>query len=214
MAVPTRIYSEAIERVLTSVPGLEIIGSAATAREILDSTPRLAPHVLLMDLTAQLIPRLEIAATVLRTQRGVSVVGLLPVLHARHAELLLRSGILGLVDRNADTSELVHAIVEVAAGRCYLSRGYAGALRTLYAAQGAQSIVNARESLSVREEEVLRLVTRGFASREMGDRLFISSRTVENHLAELYRKLGLHDSHQLSCDAYRDEEAEAPFGED
>jgi two-component system, NarL family, invasion response regulator UvrY len=213
MAVPTRIYSEAIERVLASVPGLEIIGSVVVADEIPDWVQRLAPDVLIMDLTAHLIPRLEIAATLLMTRCGVSVVGLLPVLRARHAELFLRSGISGLVDRNASTSELVHAIVEVAAGRCYLSRGYAGALRTLYAGQGAQSVVNARESLSVREAEVLRLVTRGFSSREMGDRLFISSRTVENHLAELYRKLRLNDSRQLSCEAYRDEEAELPFGE-
>jgi two-component system invasion response regulator UvrY len=212
--VPIRIYSEAIERVLTSVPGIEIIGAVVATDEIPDWVRRLAPDVLLMDLTAQLIPRLEIAATVLKTQCGVSVVGLLPVLHARHAELFRRSGILGLVARNADTSELVHAIVEVAAGRCYLSRGYAGVLRTLFAGQGAPSVVNARESLSVREEEVLRLVTRGFTSRDMGDRLFISPRTVENHLAELYRKLDLHDSLQLSCDAYRDEEAEPPFGEE
>jgi two-component system response regulator NreC len=60
---------------------------------------------------------------------------------------------------------------------------------------------------------VLRLVTRGFTSREMGDRLFISSRTVENHVAELYRKLHLNDSRQLSCEAYLDEEDEPPFGE-
>ena len=213
VAVPTRIYSEAIERVLSSVPGLEIIGSVAAASDVLDRVRRLAPDILLMDFTAQLISRLEVAATVLRTELGVRVVGLLPVLRARHAELFLRSGISGLVDRNADTSECVRAIVEVAAGRYYLSRGYVGALRTLYLGQSAQSVVNGRESLSVREEEVLQLVTRGFSSREMGDRLFISPRTVENHLAELYRKLRLHDSLQLSCDAYRDEEAEPPFGE-
>jgi DNA-binding NarL/FixJ family response regulator len=213
MAVPTRIYSQAIERVLTSVPGFEIIGSVVVAQEIPDWVRRLAPHVLIMDLTAHLIPRLEIATAVLKIQCGVGVVGLLPVLRARHAELFLRSGISGLVDRYSDTTELVHAIVEVAAGRCYLSHGYVGALRTLYAGRGAPSASNARESLSVREEEVLRLVTRGFTSREMGDRLFISSRTVENHVAELYRKLHLNDSRQLSCEAYRDEEDEPPFGE-
>jgi two-component system invasion response regulator UvrY len=213
MAVPTRIYSEAIERVLASVPGFEIIGSVVVGQEIPDWVRRLAPHVLIMDLTAHLIPRLEIATTVLKCQCGVGVVGLLPVLRARHAELFLRSGISGLVDRNSDTTELVHAIAEVAAGRCYLSRGYVGALRALYADQAAPSAVNGRESLSAREEEVLRLVTRGFTSREMGDRLFISSRTVENHVAELYRKLHLNDSRQLSCEAYLDEEDEPPFGE-
>ena len=214
MAVPIRIYSEAIERSLESVPGLEIVGSVVIADEIPDWVRRLAPNVVIMDLTAHLIPRLEIAAAVLRADCGVGVVGLLPVLRARHAELFLRSGISGLVDRNASTSELVHAVEEVVAGRCYLSRGYAGVLRTLYEGQGALSAMNARESLSVREQEVLRLLTRGFTSREMGDRLFISPRTVENHVAELYRKLRLHDSHQLSCEAYRDEEVEAPFGEE
>jgi DNA-binding NarL/FixJ family response regulator len=167
-----------------------------------------------MDLTAQLIPRLEIAATVVKTHRGTGVVGILPVLRSRHAELFLRSGISGLLGRDAGAGEVVRAIVEVAAGRPYLSHSYAEALRTLYAGQGAPSMGNPRESLSAREEEVLHLVTRGFTSREMGDRLFISRRTVENHVAELYRKLGLHDSHQLSCAAYQDEEAEPPFGEE
>ncbi len=214
VAAQIQIYSEAIERILTSVPGFEFVGSLATDAEILDAVQRMAPRVLILDLTAHLIPRLEIAATVSKTQCGVSVVGLLPVLRARHVELFRRSGISGLVDRNATTSEFVHAIVEVAAGRCYLSRGYAGPLRALYAGRGPEAIANTCESLSVREEEVLRLVIRGFTSRQMGDRLFISPRTVENHLAELYRKLNLHDSLQLSCEAYQDEEAELPFGEE
>jgi DNA-binding NarL/FixJ family response regulator len=214
MAVPTRIHSESIERVLASVPGLEIIGSVVVMDEIPDWVQRLAPDVLLMDLTAHLIPRLEIAATLLKTRCGVSVVGLLPVLRARHAELFLRSGISGLVDRNASTSDLVRAIVEVAAGRSYLSRGYTGTLRTLYVGRGAKSAVNGRESLSVREDEVLRFVARGYTSREIGDRLFISSRTVENHVAELYRKLHLNDSRQLSCEVYLAEEDELPFGEE
>jgi two-component system invasion response regulator UvrY len=214
MAVPTRIYSESIERVLTSVPGFEIIGSVVVADEIPDWVRRLAPDVLILDLTAHLIPRLEIAATLLRTRCEVGVVGLLPVLRARHAELFLRSGISGLVDKNASTSDLVRAIVEVAAGRPYLSHGYTGTLRTQFAGRGGRSAVNGRESLSVREEEVLRLVTRGYTSREMGDRLFISHRTVENHVAELYRKLHLNDSRQLSCEVYLAEEDELPLGEE
>jgi DNA-binding NarL/FixJ family response regulator len=212
MAVPSRLYSEAIERFLTPTPGFEIIGSVTDPREILDSVRCLAPHVLFMDLTAQLIPRLEIATAVMRTHRGVNVVGMFPALHARHAELLLRSGVLGLLERDAGASEFVHAIVEVAAGRCYLSRGYSEALRAQYTGRGAQSVVDSRESLSTREEEVMHLIVRGFTSRNVGDRLFISPRTVENHVAELYRKLRLHDSHQLSCSVYRDEETEPPFG--
>jgi two-component system invasion response regulator UvrY len=214
MAVPTRMYAEALERILVSVPGFEVIGSVAVADEIPDQVRRLAPHVLIMDLTAHLIPRLGIASRLQSSQCRVSVLGLLPMLRARHAELFLRSGISGLLDRNADASEFVHAVVEVAAGRCYLSRGYVRSLRTQFAGQEAQSVANAREGLSRREEEVLRLITRGFTSREMGDRLFISARTVENHVAELYRKLGVNDSRQLSCETYRDEEAELPFGEE
>jgi DNA-binding NarL/FixJ family response regulator len=57
------------------------------------------------------------------------------------------------------------------------------------------------------------LVSRGFTSREVGERLFISPRTVENHVAEIYRKLELNDSRQLSCDVYRDEDLDLPFGE-
>jgi DNA-binding NarL/FixJ family response regulator len=208
MAFPTRIYSEAIERVLTSVPGFEIVGAVAAAHQILDSVRCLSPHVLLMDLTAQLIPRLETAATVVKTQPGVRVVGILPVLRERHAELFLRSGISGLLGREAGASEVARAIVEVAAGRPYLSGSYGGALRVLFARQGVRSVVNSRD------EEVLRLVTRGFSSREVGKRLFISPRTVENHIAELYRKLHLHDNHQLSCEIYQDEETELAFGEE
>ena len=214
LAVPTRLYAEAIERVLGPVPGLEIVGSVASVGEIPEAVRLLAPQVLLLDLSSQLIPRLEIATTVMKTQRGVKVVGMLPALHARHAELFLRSGISGLLGRDAGASEVVRAIVEVAAGRSYLSRGYTASLRTLYAGRGAGPGANRGEGLSAREAEVLHLVSRGFTSREVGARLFISSRTVENHVAELYRKLHLKDSHQLSCDVYQDEESDLPFGEE
>jgi DNA-binding NarL/FixJ family response regulator len=214
MAFLTRIYSEAIERVLTSVPGFEIVGSVATAPEILVSVRRLSPHVLLMDLTAQLMPRLATAATVVKTQPGVGVVGILPALRERHAEMLLRSGISGLLGRDAGVSEVARAIVEVAAGRLYLSQCYGEALRVVFPRPGVRSVANSRDSLSAREEEVLHHVTRGFTSREIGNRLFISSRTVENHIAELYRKLHVRDNHQLSCEIYQDEEADLAFGEE
>lgn len=213
LAVLTRITAEAITQALAPCLELMIIGSAV-AGEVPESIRRLKPDVMIMDFTARLVPRLLIASGIAKTQNGVKVVGILPPIRARHMGLLLRSGILGLLDRNANASELIRAVGEAAAGRCYVSAGYGASMRAGFAGLGTRSFPKSPESLSEREEEVLNLITRGFTSREVGDRLFISPRTVENHIAELYRKLGLHNSHQLSCEVYQDEETEPPLGEE
>ncbi len=214
LAVPTRLYSEAIQAALSPVAGLEVVGRARTTAEITGSVERSSPDILLMDLTAELILRLELAATLMRTHPGLRVIGMLPVLRARHAELVLRVHLAGLLHPNAEADEFILAIAEVSAGRTYLSRGYADDLRKRFAGREPATDRRTRESLSEREAEVLHLVARGFTSREVGERLFISPRTVENHLAGLYRKLRLNDGHQLSCAVYQDEEAVPPYGED
>jgi DNA-binding NarL/FixJ family response regulator len=214
VCAPTRIYAEAIERSFALAAGFAVVGSVVVADEILDCAKRLSPDVLVMDLSVNLIPQLAIAMIVTKALAGTRVLGLLPVLQKRHAELFLRSGITGLLDRLADGQEFVHAVTEVAAGRRYVSRSHAETLRAVEADRGARPFLTARENLTAREEEVLNLVSRGCTSREIGSRLFISHRTVENHIAELYRKLHLHDSRQLSCDAYQDEEAEPSVGEE
>jgi DNA-binding NarL/FixJ family response regulator len=212
VCAPNRIYAKAIEQGFALAAGIAVVGSVAIADDVLDCARRLSPDVLVMDLSANLITRMATAMIVARALAGTRVLGLLPVLHKRHVELFLRSSITGLLDRLADTQELVQATMEVAAGRRYLSRSHAENLSAVEADKVARPFLATRESLTAREAEVLNLVSRGFTSREIGNRLFISHRTVENHTAELYRKLDLHDSRQLSCDAYQDEEAEPSVG--
>jgi DNA-binding NarL/FixJ family response regulator len=151
LAVPTRLYSESLERALEAVPGLEIVGVVAEVRAVPDAVQRLDPDVLLLDFSSHLIPRLGIAARVMRGRPGVKVLGLLPVLHPRHARLFLHSGVSGLLGGDAGEAEVVRAIEEVAAGRPYLSRAYPEPLRALVANHWSAAGPQTREGLSERE---------------------------------------------------------------
>jgi DNA-binding NarL/FixJ family response regulator len=99
---------------------------------------------------------------------------------------LLEAGASGYVLKTAESSELVRAIRAVAAGQSALDPAIAPRL-IARVAQPAPS----GESLTDRELEVLRLAARGLTNKQIGHDLDISDRTVQNHLANIYAKLGV-----------------------
>ncbi|MEU4197069.1 response regulator transcription factor [Kribbella sp. NPDC026611] len=112
---------------------------------------------------------------------------------------VIRAGARGYVTKNISGAELVDAISRVADGDAVFSPRLAGFV--LDAFSGAIDIASVDEDLdrlSQREREVLRLIARGYAYKEVARELFISVKTVETHVSSVLRKLQLSNRHELT----------------
>jgi DNA-binding NarL/FixJ family response regulator len=112
---------------------------------------------------------------------------------------VIRAGARGYVTKNITGSELVDSIRRVAEGDAVFSPRLAGFV--LDAFSGAIDIASVDEDLdrlSQREREVLRLIARGYAYKEVARELFISVKTVETHVSSVLRKLQLSNRHELT----------------
>ena len=110
----------------------------------------------------------------------------------------LREGASGYVLKDARTTELLHAIDEVASGRRYLSSRLSQAAIDLYLHSDDEREDDPYNQLTQREREVLHLAAEGLSNPEIARRLTISPRTAEVHRANGMRKLGLRDIAQLT----------------
>ena len=112
---------------------------------------------------------------------------------------VIRSGARGYVTKAIDGSELIDAITRVAAGDAVFSPRLAGFVLDAFAGQiPAAEIDPELDQLTNREQEVLRLLARGYAYKEVTSRLTISVKTVETHASSVLRKLQLSNRHELS----------------
>lgn len=112
---------------------------------------------------------------------------------------VIRAGARGYVTKAISGVDLVAAIVRVAAGDAVFSPRLAGFVLDAFAGQiPADQIDSEFDQLTAREQEVLRLLARGYAYKEVGRRLTISVKTVESHASSVLRKLQLSNRYELS----------------
>jgi DNA-binding NarL/FixJ family response regulator len=111
---------------------------------------------------------------------------------------VIRGGARGYVTKNISGKELTDAIRRVADGDAVFSPRLAGFVLDAFASSEAPSIDPELDSLTQREREVLRLIARGYAYKEIAKELFISVKTVETHVSSVLRKLQLSNRHELS----------------
>lgn len=176
---------------------VEIVGEASDGQEAVELARRLRPDIVLMDL---LMPRMDgIAATgAIRSELpGVEVVALTSVLEDGSVAGAVRAGAAGYVLKTTDAEELRRAVAAVAAGRVYLTP--AAASRLLDEVRTPVP----RDALTDREAEVLALIARGLANKQIARSLHITEKTVKSHVSSVLGKLGVTSRTQAALYAVR-----------
>jgi DNA-binding NarL/FixJ family response regulator len=173
-------------------PDLTIVGEARDGRTALRLAMRLAPDVVVLDISLPEMNGIELAAG-LRTERPECRVLVLTV-HEERAYLrqLLELGVGGYLLKRSAADELPRAIRAVAAGGTYLDPAIAG--KVVGGLSRGRSQLQPGESveLSERETDVLRMVASGHSNKAISGRLSISVKTVETYKARAMEKLGFH----------------------
>lgn len=183
---------------------IEVVGEATDGVTALESTARLRPDVVLMDVR---MPRLDgIAATerILVTSPDVRVIVLTTFDADEYVYGALRAGASGFLLKSAPPETLVQAIRTTAAGDALLDPAVTRRVIERCAAVPDATPSPPREfdRLTEREREVLGQVARGLSNAEIARELFVSEATVKTHVARLLAKLGLRDRVQAVVFAY------------
>jgi len=185
------VVRQGLRLVLEAEPDFRVVGEGGEGLATVQMVERLQPDVLVLDLMMPGLSGLEVARQVHQRAPGTRVVIL--SMHATESYVLeaLRAGAMAYVLKESDAAELVQAIREVCAGRRYLSPPLSERAIEAYIQKAQAEPPDPYETLTTREREVLHLAAEGHTNPAIGQRLFISARTVEIHRRNLMRKLGL-----------------------
>ncbi|PID54525.1 MAG: DNA-binding response regulator [Micrococcales bacterium] len=187
--------------------GLRVVGEAGSVDEAVQVVTATRPHVVLLDVH---LPGGDGGggAEVLRKCAGATTESGEPVRFlalsvsdaAEDVIAVIRGGARGYVTKTIDAGELVAAVHQVATGDAVFSPRLAGFVLDAFGGAGAEvaQIDDELDRLSAREREVMRLIARGYAYKEVGKELFISVKTVETHVSSVLRKLQLSNRHELT----------------
>jgi len=188
------VVREGYRRLLESRPDLTIIGEAATAREAFEQYRLLSPDVLVLDLGLPDMGGVELIRRLV--QRDADVRILVFTMHREpiFATQALRAGALGYVTKSSPPDVLVEAVYQVAARRQVISPDLAPELALALLNQPNEPLAE----LSPREFEILRLLLDGCSSEEIGSRLSITAKTVQNCHYQIKAKLGVRSDIELT----------------
>ncbi len=184
--------------------GLDVVGEASDGEEAVDMAEKLRPDVVLMDLSLPVLSGVAATKRIKTLVRGTSVLVLSMLSDETAVSSALDAGAAGYLVKDCTTTEIVDAVNRVANGERVLAPSVAdvaGAARPAAATRPEPS--STRPLISKREEEVLRLMATGVSIPDAASRLFISVKTVKNHLSSIYQKLDSHDRAQAVLKAMR-----------
>jgi DNA-binding NarL/FixJ family response regulator len=185
------IVRQGLRTLLGKEPDLSVVGEAADGKQALALAERLKPSVLMVDLQMPGLNGLEVTRQVSRLSPHTRVLILSMHANAAYVTEVLRDGATGYVLKDTDTSNLIQAVREVAAGRRYVSQPISDLVIETYLQKVKGGFLDPYETLTIRERQVLHLAAEGSTTAEIAKLLAIIPRTVETHRAHVMRKLGL-----------------------
>jgi DNA-binding NarL/FixJ family response regulator len=169
---------------------IEIVGEAEDGRQAVEATGTLRPDVVLMDLLMPGMDGISATAEIKRRWPEVEVVALTSFIEEERVTAALEAGATGYLLKDADADDVARAIRRACAGEVHLDPQVARLLATRIRARNQPSLPE-HEPLTERELEVLRLVAKGHANKEIAARLDITERTARTHVSNILGKLDL-----------------------
>lgn len=190
---------------------LEVLGEAATVDEAIQLITDLRPDVVLLDVH---LPGgsggggAEVAQSITQDdalQQGaghnIQFLALSVSDAADDVVSVIRAGARGYLTKTSSGAEVTRAVIRVQGGDAVFSPRLAGFVLDAFGVGGGETAAEPDEldRLSAREQEVMRMIARGYAYKEVAAELFLSVRTIETHVSNVLRKLQLSNRHELTA---------------
>ncbi len=195
------MWRDAVARDLEEA-GLDVVATAGDGAKALRIAPAVRPSLAVVDLNLPDMSGVELTAGLLALDAPPRVLVLSASGAGDDVLAAVKAGATGYLVKSASRDELLEAVRRVDAGEAVYTPGLAGLVlgeyRRLSAAEVPAEPEPAAPELTPRETEVLRLVAKGLAYKQIARRLEISHRTVQNHVQNTFTKLQLHNRVELA----------------
>jgi DNA-binding NarL/FixJ family response regulator len=183
------VVREGTRQILEEEPDLEVIAEAADGEEAIKLADTLKPDLAIIDISMPNIDGIEATRQIKTNHPAMSVLILTAYDDDQFIFSLLEAGAAGYLLKSVRGKELVDAVRQVHAGESVLHPSIARKVLNRFVATPDQSGIQKEMVLSDRETEVLRLATQGLSNQEIADKLQLSLRTIQAHLAHIFNKL-------------------------
>ncbi|MCB0977415.1 MAG: response regulator transcription factor [Acidimicrobiales bacterium] len=197
-----RMLREGLRRSLTD-EGFDVIGEASDGAEAVEMAAALLPDVVLMDVTMPDVDGVEATRRLKSSHPDIPVVML--TMHADETVIAdaMRAGAVGYLVKDCSTDEIAETLKLATNADTTLSTELAGVMLDEVRRIDPVPADDSDRIVTKREVEVLQLIADGCSTQEVADSLYISQKTVKNHLASIYQKLDARDRTQAVLQAVR-----------
>jgi DNA-binding NarL/FixJ family response regulator len=187
------LFRDGLRALLASAPGVELVGEATTGEEAVSLAADLQPDVVVMDVQMPGMGGIEATRRIVRDGPHIRILVVTMFEDDGTVFQAMRAGARGYVLKGANYAEMVRAIRAVGTGEAIFSPKIAVRLMDFFSSIRPTTLPQAFPQLSDREREILDLIAQGHKNTDIARRLFLSPKTVRNHVSNILHKLQVTD---------------------
>ncbi len=195
------IVREGLSSLLQTQQDLEIVGEAENGQVAVEQAIALQPDVILMDIRMPVMDGVAAIKILKQQAPGIKILVLTTFDDDRYVTQAIAHGARGYLLKDTPSVELAQAIRAVNKGYSQMGPGILA--KAINHEPGSQALPPELQQLTVREKEVLQLIATGHNNQEIATKLYISERTVKNHVNSILRSLNLRDRTQAAIFAHQ-----------
>ena len=187
------LFRDGLRALLASAPGVELVGEATTGEEAVSLAADLQPDVVVMDVQMPGMGGIEATRRIVRDGPHIRILVVTMFEDDGTVFQAMRAGARGYVLKGANYAEMLRAIRAVGTGEAIFSPKIAVRLMDFFSSIRPTTLPQAFPQLSDREREILDLIAQGHKNSDIAHRLFLSPKTVRNHVSNILHKLQVTD---------------------
>lgn len=189
------VFRYGLKAMLSSAGAFEVLGEVATGEDAVALATKLEPDVILMDIQMPGLNGIEATRRIIRARPATAIVVVTMYEGDDSVFDAMRAGARGYVLKGADAQEVITVVSAVARGEAHFTPDIAQRLMGFFSS--TRPIASeAFPELTARESEVLDLIARGLSNQDIAHRLYLSRKTVRNHVSNIFTKLQIADRAQ------------------
>lgn len=191
------LFREGLATLLNTSPETSVIGEAGSGGEAIAQAETLSPDVILMDIQMPDMNGIEATRRILADHPAIRIIMLTMLEDDDSLFAAMRAGARGYILKGADKAEVLRTVAAVVAGQALFGPAIASRISGFFMrGTPADKALLPFPELTEREREVLNLIARGLNNQEIAQQLYVSSKTISNHISSIFNKLQVADRPQ------------------